>query len=99
LAEQNLASAKNQLEQQVRSLYNSIVQLESNYQNLLSQYETAEQNVAWTKLKLQYGAASRIELAKAEAEAAKAYQALLEAKCQHHVLVKAFATPWAYSGS
>ncbi|HHV77223.1 MAG TPA: TolC family protein [Syntrophothermus lipocalidus] len=99
MAEQNLVSAKNQLEQQVRSLYSSITQLEKNYQNLLSQSQTAQQNLEWTQLKLKYGAASRMEVAQAEAEAAKAYQSLLEAKCQHAVLAKAFATPWAYSGS
>ncbi len=97
MAEQNLVSVKSQTEQQVRSLVSSIVQLEKSYQSLKNMYETAEKNLEWTRLKLKYGVASRIELAQAEAEVAKAYQSLLQAQSQHEVLAKALTTPWAYS--
>lgn len=95
IAENNLNTVKDEQAQAVRSLYYSIKQVESNYQSLAEKLRLAERNLNLTRLKLANGTASRAEAAKAEAEAAQARTALLDATCQHLVLVRQFLTPWA----
>jgi len=98
IAEENARAAEESAAQSLRSLYSNIRQLEESHAGLERKLATAEENLRMTELKYQYGRASRIDLIAARSTVAQSKQALLEAECQHAILVTAFKTPWAYGG-
>lgn len=98
IAEVNAQAEKERLSQSLRSLYSSILQLEANHAALERKLSTAEETLRMTEMKYEYGRASRADLLAAQSAVASSRQALLNAECQHAILVQAFKTPWAYGG-
>lgn len=98
IAEQNAKSAEEKAAQTVRSLYNSIQQLEQTRAGLLQKLETARNDLLMTEAKFKNGTANKLELAAARHAVVQARKSLLDTDCQHAILVEAFKTPWAYGG-
>lgn len=98
IAQQNYTTTREQAAQTVRSMYNSIKQLEENHTALLNKIEVAQTNLSYTEVKAAQGIATSLDLAEARYALAQARQNLLNNECQHSILVEAFKTPWAYGG-
>ncbi|MGB9805105.1 TolC family protein [Desulfofundulus sp.] len=99
IAEEQAASARDQMAQLVRSLYYGIRQLEENYAGLQQKVAVDEENLRVVQVKYRVGMATRVELAAAQAALAGDKRDLVNLLCQHQVLVQAFKTPWAYAGA
>ena len=97
-AELSAADAKDQLRQQLRSIYQNIVQIEQDYASLEQSLKLAQENLRIKKVYYEVGMATKGDLLAAEADVASLQLALRAKAYQHEVLKLAFDKPWAYSG-
>jgi len=98
-AELSAADTRSQMEYMLRTLYNSVKQLEEGYKMQEQALNIAEQSLALKKLMYEVGMASKVELSAAELEASKARQDLNKTAYQHMCLKLALEKPWAYVSS
>lgn len=98
IAEQNMQTAEEEAEKTVYSLYNSIQQLEQQHEELVQELEKAQSDLQVVEAKFKNGTATALELAAARYTLVQAQKGLLDAECQHVILVEAYKTPWAYGG-
>lgn len=98
-AKLSAADMRSQMEYVLRTLYNSIKQLEEGYKMQEQALNIAEQSLALKKLMYEVGMASKVELSAAELEASKARQDLNKTAYQHMCLKLALEKPWAYVSS
>ncbi|MGD0152990.1 MAG: TolC family protein [Thermacetogeniaceae bacterium] len=94
-AQQGLISAQNSAAQNERTLYHSIIALESKQDSLQQALTTAEANLKITQLKYDVGLANKVDLATAQSSLTSAQLALLGNVVSHQLNVMSFETPWA----
>lgn len=95
-AEISASSARDSMEQAIRTLYNSIISLEESYTLQQSALQNAESAHVVSKLKYALGMANKAELQAAELNVANAKKSLNSTVYQHEQLKLAFEKPWAY---
>jgi len=95
-AEISASSARDSMEQAIRTLNNSIISLEESYALQQSALQNAESTLVVSKLKYALGMATKAELQAAELNVATAKKSLNSTIYQHEQLKLAFEKPWAY---
>ncbi|MFZ5898442.1 MAG: TolC family protein [Bacillota bacterium] len=89
--------ARNETLQLVRSLYNSILALESSYEAMVRDLDVARETLRTTKMRYQVGMVTSQAVLEAEVYVASAEQGLFELATQHECLKLALEKPWAYT--
>ena len=97
-AELSAADTRSKMEQVLRTLYNSIKQMEEGYRIQEQLLNIAEQNLAIKKLKYEVGMVSDMEMSTAQLEADKARLDLEQTSYLHMYYKMALEKPWAYLG-
>lgn len=95
-AELSEADTKNQINQLMHTMHNSMLQLEEAYLMKQKAAQIAEQSLTIKKLMYDVGMVSELDLNTAELDAAKANQELNNTVYQYESLKLAFQKPWAY---
>lgn len=95
--EYELADTKKQIEMNIRSIFNSIKQQESQYLTLQSNLEKAKRNQETIKTKYNFGMATTYELLQAKLNVKQLEQQLFDTKVQLNTLRTAYEKPWAAS--
>lgn len=95
-AELSAADTRSQMEYMLRTLYNSVKQLEEGYKMQEQALNIAEQSLTLKKLMYEVGMVSNVEMSNAELEASKARLELEKTAYQHMYLKLALEKPWAY---
>ncbi|MEN6348756.1 MAG: TolC family protein [Syntrophomonas sp.] len=89
------ADTKEQARQSLRSTYNSIYQLEQQYNTRQQDLATAEDNLSIAQTKFNLGLVAKGDLLKAEMDLTSAQQSLKSLIYQHELLKISFDKPWA----
>ena len=87
--------AKDEARIALRTLYNSIRQIEEQYPTLEQSISLNTENLRVTQLKYEVGMATRAEVVSAETALLKAEKNLLDLVCTHDLQKLAFTKPWA----
>ena len=95
-AELSAADTRSQMVYMLRTLYNSVKQLEEGYKMQEQALGIAEQSLTLKKLMYEVGMVSDVEMSTAELEADKARLDLDQMAYQHTYLIMALEKPWAY---
>lgn len=90
---------RNQMQYMLRTLFNSLQQLEEAYLMKEQAVKIADQTLTLKKLMYDVGMVSEMDMSKAELEAYKAHLDLDQTAYQYTYLKTAFEKPWAYVGS
>jgi outer membrane protein TolC len=97
-AENNVATVENNTAQSERTLYQTIIALESKQNSLQQALTTAETNLQMTQVEYNVGLDTKVNLETAQSNLSQAQLALLENTVSHQMDVMEFGTPWAVSG-
>lgn len=97
--ELSASDTRSQMDYMLRTIYNSLQQLEEGYLMKKEAAQIAERTLDLKKLMFDVGLASEMELAQAELDAQKACLDLDQTAYQYAYLKIAFEKPWAYVGS
>ena len=97
-AENNVATVENSTAQSERTLYQTIIALESKQNSLQQAVTTAETNLQMTQVEYNVGLDTKVDLETAQSNLSQAQLALLENTVSHQMDVMEFGTPWAVSG-
>jgi outer membrane protein TolC len=97
-ATNSASDVKDQLAKSVRSLYNSIRQLEDQYQALQSKLASAEQTLNKTQALYNNGMATKADLVAAQLNVESLKQQLFDTIAQHDNAVLAYDKPWVLGG-
>lgn len=98
-AEVSAGDTRDQVEQLVRTLYNTIKQQEKKYAAAQENVKVAEENLRVAQVKYQVGMVIEADVKAAEASLEQAKQEKMDILYQHDILMYAFSKPWAYAGS
>lgn len=98
-AELSAQDTRSQMKQMMRTLYNSMQELEEAYKIKQQLANIADQNLKIKKAMFEVGMASQIDLNKAELEADKAQLDLNQIIYQYQSLKLSFEKPWAYAAN
>ncbi|MEA4924900.1 MAG: TolC family protein [Syntrophomonadaceae bacterium] len=95
-AELSASSARDSMEQAVRTLYSSILNLENTYDLQLQALQQTEATLEVTKLKYDLGMATKDDVQTAQLNLSNDRKSLNSTIYQHEQLKLAFEKPWAY---
>ena len=98
-AEISAADAKQQLRQLVRTLYQSILQMEEQYSGLEQSLKVAEENLRVKQVQFEAGMATKGDIVSAESDLASAKQAMAQLAYQHELYKMYFNKPWTMTGT
>lgn len=98
-AELSAQDTRSQMKQMMRTLYNSMQQLEEAYKIKQQLANIADQNLKLKKAMFEVGMASQIDLNQSELDAAKAQLDLHQITYQYQSLKLSFEKPWAYAAN
>lgn len=88
------SNTKEQVRDSIISSYNSIFNLEQQYQGALQDILTAEENLNTAKLKFEMGTGSKGDILKAENDLASLQQTLKSTAYEHELAEMTFEKPW-----
>jgi len=95
-AQLTASSARDSMEQAIRTLYNSIISLEESYVYQQEAVKNAEATLKVVKLKYDLGMVTKTDLQTAQLSLDNARKSLNATIYQHEQLKLAFEKPWAY---
>ncbi|WP_047150880.1 TolC family protein [Aneurinibacillus tyrosinisolvens] len=98
-AENTYADAKEQTAKALRTIYQSIRQIEDNYKGLQENVGVAEEGLRATQVQYDVGLATKLELSNAQLTVDKLKEKMSELSVQHDNLIQTFYKPWAGSAS
>ncbi len=98
-AELSAQDTRSQMKQMMRTLYNSMQQLEETHKIKQQVANIAEQNLKLKKAMFEVGMTSQMDLNQAELEATKAQLDLNQITYQYQNLKLSFEKPWAYAAN
>lgn len=93
------ADLRDQLSRSVWSAYNSLQELQAQYQSLQSQLAAAEQSLKLAQIQYQYGTGIQADVVAAQAKVDQLKQQLANTAAQFDNLKMVFEKPWVAGGS